>query len=218
MHICLLTTISFVIGDLLNKAKEKVMLDGYQYVKGKSRSKSASETESEGPSKKRAKTNSEERSREIKLLEQNLKTLTNRLSFKERQLDKERNIKNYKQCDSISAEMIKIRNERAEVERQLSAFKKEEKSTWYKKKSKKARTVDKSKAVDSQKKIPSLLKSSPTSSSTDESHDTIILSDCSHDTLPVSDDDRDSPDSADEIASSQRQQDFSQVPPVKKTS
>ena len=46
----------------------------------------------------------------MKLLQENLKTLTNRLSFKERQLDKERNIKNYKQCDSISAEIMKIRN------------------------------------------------------------------------------------------------------------
>ena len=49
---------------------------------------------SEGPSKKRAKTNSEMRSCELNLLEENLKTLTNRLSFKERQLDKERSMKN----------------------------------------------------------------------------------------------------------------------------
>ena len=208
------------LGDLLNKAKEKVMLDGYQNVKGKSRSKSATETESEGPSKKRAKTNSEMRSREINLLEENLKTLTNRLSFKERQLDKERSMQNYKQCDLISDEMMKIRNERAELERQLSAFKKKEaKSRWYKKKPKKEKTVDESTAGDSQRKIPSLLKkSSSASSSTDESHDTLILSDCSHDTLIVSDDGRDSPTSCDEIPSSQRMQDFSQVPPVEKTS
>ena len=49
---------------------------------------------SEGSSKKRAKTNSEMRSCELNLLEENLKTLTNRLSFKERQLDKERSMKN----------------------------------------------------------------------------------------------------------------------------
>lgn len=198
------------IGDLLNKAKEKVMLDGYQYVKGKSRSKSASETESEGPSKKRAKTNSEERSREINLLEENLKTSTNRLSFKERQLDKERTMQNYKQCDAISGEMMKIRNERAEVERQLSAIKKKEaKSTWYKKKAKKEKIVNESTARDSQRKIPSLLKKSlSASSSTDESHDTLILSDCSHDTLIVSDDGRDSLTSGDEIPSSQRMQNF----------
>ena len=72
----------YLLGDLLNKAKEKVILDGYQYVKGKSRSKSTTETESEGPSKKRAKTDSEMRFREINLLEENLKTLTNRPSFK----------------------------------------------------------------------------------------------------------------------------------------
>ena len=194
------------------------MSDGYPYVKGKSRSKSASETESEGPAKKRAKINSEERSCEIKLLEKNLRTLTDRLSFKERRLDKERCMKNFKQCDSISAEMIKIRNELAEVERQLSAFvKKEAKSAWYKKKTKKEKIVHKSKGPDSQTKIPSLLKkSSSASSSTDESHDMLIRSDDSHDMLVLSDDGRDSPTSSDEIPSSQRRQDFPQVPPVKK--
>ena len=116
--------------------------------------------------------------------------------------------------------MMKIRNERAELERQLSAFKKKEaKSRWYKKKPKKEKTVDESTSGDHQRKIPSLLKkSSKASSSTDESHDTLIPSDCSHGTLIVSDDGRDSPTSCDEIPSSQRMQDFSQVPLVKKTS
>ena len=67
-------------GDLLNKAKEKVISDGYQFVKGKSRSKSVSETESESPARKRAKLDAEERSREMKLLEENFRTLTNRMS------------------------------------------------------------------------------------------------------------------------------------------
>ncbi len=114
--------------------------------------------------------------------------------------------------------MIKIRNELAEVERQLSAFvKKEAKSAWYKKKTKKEKIVHKSKGPDSQTKIPSLLKeSSSASSSTDESHDMLIRSDDSHDMLVLSDDGRDSPTSSDEIPSSQRRQDFPQVPPVKK--
>ena len=113
--------------------------------------------------------------------------------------------------------MIKARTERAEVERQLSAFMKEAKSAWYRKKTKKENIVDKSKGSDSQTKIPSLLKkSSSASSSTDESHDTLILSDDSHDTLVVSDDGRDSPTSSDEIPASQRGQDFPHVPPVKK--
>lgn len=47
------------------------MLDGYQFVKGKSRSKSASDAESEGSDKQRAKLSSAERSREIKLLQEN---------------------------------------------------------------------------------------------------------------------------------------------------
>lgn len=109
-------------GDLMNKAKLKVMSDGYLFAKGKSRSKSGSEESSEGTAIKRAKLNSEERSREIKLLQENLKTLSPRLGFKQQLLEKEGCISNYKQCDAISAEMMEIRKEQAFVDRQLTAL------------------------------------------------------------------------------------------------
>jgi hypothetical protein len=116
--------------------QSKAKSNGYQFVKGKSRSKSVSDAESDGSATKRAKLSSEERSRKIKLLRENLQTLTNRLGFKARQLDKERCIRNFKQCDTISGEMMEIRKERASLERQLSALmKKEGKAEWYKKKS-----------------------------------------------------------------------------------
>jgi hypothetical protein len=146
------------------------------------------------------------------LLRENLETLTNRLGFKARQLDKERCIRNFKQCDTISGEMMEIRKERASLERQLSALmKKEGKAEWYKKKSTKKIKKSKDPAPDTQRKIPFLLKSnSSTSSSTDDSHDTVMV--CSDSSMENG---RDSPPPCDEILviSSEGKQDFPQVPP-----
>lgn len=200
-------------GDLMNKARLKVTSDGFLFAKGKSRSKSGSEAESETSPIKRAKLSSEERSREIKLLQENLKTLNNRLSFKRQQLEKERCMSNYKQCDAISAEMIKIRKERASTDRQLSALmKKEAKSSWYHKNStkdkKKVFSECKGKQVpDNQTKLPCLLKKSSSSSSSTD--DTIILSDPSVDNI------RDSQSSCDEnlVISCEETQNFWQTPP-----
>lgn len=136
--------------------------------------------------------------------------MTNRLSFKERQLDKERCIKNFKQCDTISAEIIVVRKERASVESQLSALlKKDAKSEWYKKKATKKINKSKGPASDTQRKIPFLLSKSSTSSSTDDSHDPLTYSDSSMENV------RDSPPPCDEIPviSIEEKQDFPQVPP-----
>jgi hypothetical protein len=201
----------FFSGALLNKAREKVIADGYPFVKGKSRSRSGSETELESPLQKRSKINAAERSREIQLLEENLKLFNDRLNFKERQLEKERCLKNFKECDNVTQQMIQIRKERASVERHLSALKKREaKSVWYKQKS--TRMVPPKqgeRASQSQKKISTILKkkSSGSSSSSSGTDDTIILSDSERfnsSTIPAS---------QDTAYDSQDNQDFSQVPP-----
>ena len=108
----------------MNKAKEKVKAS-YPFVKGKSRSKS-DESSEDTPTTKRAKLHAEERSRQINLMRENLETLSSRLSFKQQQLDKERCIKNFKQCDIICKEVMEIRKERASVEQQLAALVKKE--------------------------------------------------------------------------------------------
>ena len=194
---------------MLNKAREKVIADGYPFVKGKSRSRSGSETELESPLQKRSKINAAERSREIQLLEENLKSFNDRLNFKERQLEKERCLKNFKECDNVTQQMIQIRKERASVERQLSALKKREaKSVWYKQKS--TRMVlpkQGERASQSQKKISTILKKKSSGSSSSGTDDTIILSDSERfNSLTI-------PASQDTAYDCQDNQDFSQVPP-----
>jgi glucan-binding YG repeat protein len=168
----------------MNKAKEKVKVD-YNFVKGRSRSKSDDSPEI-SPKVKRAKLNAEERLRQIKLMQENMESLSSRLSFKQKQLEKERRVSNFKQCDMICKEMIELRKERASVDQQLAALvKKEAKSSWYLKsasnKTKKVHGESKKKRCqDNQQSLPSLLRkssSSSTCSSDHQSDDTIIISD-----------------------------------------
>lgn len=69
-----LTSLFNPTGKLLTMARDKVTTDGYLFKKGHSRSKHMS-SESDEPPCKRKKIDAEERAREIKLLQDNLKTL-----------------------------------------------------------------------------------------------------------------------------------------------
>ena len=152
--------------------------DGYVFAKGKSRGISHMEST---PPKKRAKLSSEERNREIESLQENLKVLKNRLTFKNQQLQKEKSMSNYKQCDTISAEILEVQKEKRSVDRQLTALmKKDAKARWYQNSDKSKKDSKKNKEVrDNQSKLPSLFKeiSTSTTSSASGSDDTIILSD-----------------------------------------
>ena len=106
--------------------------DGYLFAKGKSRSCS-SQSESDDSSKaKRQTTDADQQAREITLLKENLSTLESRLKYKQQMIDKARSVSNYKQCDEISADIIDVRKEKRNVERQLASIeKKQAKSEWY---------------------------------------------------------------------------------------
>ncbi|CAB3981598.1 Hypothetical predicted protein [Paramuricea clavata] len=107
---------------------------------------------------------------------------------------------------------MEIRKQQASLERQLSALmKKEGKAEWFKKKSTKEITKSKDPAPDTQRKIPFLLKSNlSASSSTDDSHNTLTV--CSDSSIENG---RDSPPPCDEspVTSSEGKQDFPQVSP-----
>ena len=108
--------------------------NGYLVKKGHSRSKHKS-SGSDEPSCKRKKIDAEERAREIKLLQDNLETLDSRLRIKQQLLEKARSHNNFKQCDEILLDMIKVRKERAVIQNQLLVLEKRvKKSSWYHKK------------------------------------------------------------------------------------
>ena len=160
----------------MEKAKEKVIQDGYAFVKGQSRSKME---RSKSPAKKRAKLSSEERAREIDSLHETIKLLENRIMFKNQQLQKEKAMNNYKKCDEISEKILEVQKEKKSVDRQLTALvKKESKSQWYLSgKSKKSSSKPKN-VRDNQSKLPDLFKQdSMSSTSTCSTDDTLIISD-----------------------------------------
>ena len=194
---------------MLNKAREKVIIDGYPFVKGKSRSRSGSETEVESPVQKRSKINAEERFREIHLLEENFKSFNDCLNFKERQLEKEQCLRNFKECDNITQQMIQIRKEMASVER-YQHLRKERQNQYGTTKTRRERSCKDQgeNASQSQKKISTMLKKKSSDSSSSSTDDTIILSDSETQINSVA-------ISAveDEAYDSQVNQDFSQVPP-----
>ena len=99
-------------------AREKVTTDGYLFKKGHSRSKHTS-SDSDEPPCKRKKIDTEERAREIKLLQDNLETLDSRLRIKQQLLEKARSHNNFKQCDEILGDMMKVRKERATIQNQF---------------------------------------------------------------------------------------------------
>lgn len=123
-------------------ARDKVSTDGYPFEKGHSRSKQL-ESGSDQPPCKRKKIDTEERARELKLLQDNVQTLDSCLRCKQQLLEKARPLKNFKQCDDILGDMMKVRSERATIQNQLSELQKREaKSSWYHQKKQKKRSKE----------------------------------------------------------------------------
>lgn len=71
------------------------------------------------------------------MLQGNLETVDSRLRIKQQLLEKVRPHNNFKQCDKILGDMMKVRKERAAIQNQLlESQKREKKSSWYHKKKK----------------------------------------------------------------------------------
>ncbi|KAJ7331110.1 hypothetical protein OS493_020811 [Desmophyllum pertusum] len=124
------------------------------------------------PVKKR-KIDAEERAREMKLLQENLETLTNRLRFKQQLLEKAKSLKNFKQCDDISGQIVEVRRERATTEIQLGVLQKREaKSVWYHK----GKNTTKKESPRVKKEPTATLERYSCTASTSSTASTVILS------------------------------------------
>ena len=167
-------------GKLLDKAKENVKNQGYNFVKGFSRGSSG---ESSGEQRnKRKKVDKDERQKEIKSTKEVIDNINEQLKFKQLRLEKHKSLKEYGKCDTISEEIRKLMKEKKIQEKQLSLLgKKEEKSNWYHKKRKnQVKMTDKTVGTNKGTKEKSLLKlwksDSSVSSNANDSEDTVTLS------------------------------------------
>lgn len=95
---------------LLEAARDRVIADGYQFVKGKSRSKKFSDPD------ERPKLNQEIRDQRMKDLEQDMSDMKERLCFKEKRILERLNLKDYKKCDELKEEVIVLRKQLRELE------------------------------------------------------------------------------------------------------
>lgn len=130
-------------GKLLEQARDVVVLSGYQFKKGTSRSKTFRSPESEDSEErenvKRPKTSSESRKRRIDALEADIVSLNERLLFKDKRRQLAEESRNYKLCDEIVQEMMDVTEQKRLKESELAIYRRKEKqSMWYQKKKSRA--------------------------------------------------------------------------------
>ena len=122
---------------LIQKSREKLHDSGYSYKKGKSRSKAFETSSSEGGVPKRPKISEEMRTSRINELEDQIKDLTDTLSYKEKRREKASNVHNYKECDELTQQISQVKSERRLLEKELEQLKKKsQRSHSYKQKKK----------------------------------------------------------------------------------
>ncbi|XP_068716620.1 uncharacterized protein [Montipora capricornis] len=136
-------------GELYEKAREQVKVDGYSFKKGFSRSNSgtsscsSSETETVSPKVKRAKRDKDERKREVDNLTTMVENVKGNLQFKQKRLEKAKTVHDYKQCDQLATEIRQLLKDKHDYEMQIAALQKSEsKSSWYFKSKSKPKKAD----------------------------------------------------------------------------
>ncbi|CAB3982276.1 Hypothetical predicted protein [Paramuricea clavata] len=181
------TSTTNTMGKLLKKAKETVISQGYEFVKGKSRARSLSDMDS-GKESKRKKTDKDERAKEIQNTSDILKNIQEQIEIKQLRLQKQKSLNNFSKCDQIVGEIGKLMNEKKILEKQLKHMeKKEAKSKWYynkkgseKRKSGESKQKGKRKSFDIAKMFKNASDISEhtltSTSDSNESFDTLIVS------------------------------------------
>lgn len=110
------------------------MRSTYTFKKGYSRSSTSSNSDSETPPPKlkRAKTDIEERKKEVDNLTSLIENVKSHLQIKQKRLEKAKSVKDFKQCDQLTLEIRTLLKEKGDHEKQLTAIqKKEAKSLWH---------------------------------------------------------------------------------------
>ena len=109
---------------LLKQSRELVHNQGYAYAKGKSRSNVFSPP---GSTPKRAKLTQEVRKGRIDEINDQIKDLSDQISYKEKRREQAVNVHDYKQCDMLTEQMLELKSERRKVNIELAQLKKRQK-------------------------------------------------------------------------------------------
>ena len=104
---------------LMDAARDKIIADGFQFAKGKSRSKSLTPEAAE-PKPKRQKLTQDVREKRLKDVEEDMSDLKEQIQFKERRISGYLAVSDYKKCDEIKEETIQLKKQLRELEAEKS--------------------------------------------------------------------------------------------------
>ena len=110
---------------LLDAARDMVG-QTYSFKKGKSRSKKYCTSQ---PVFKRPKLSFDARVDRMKELEEEVKNIKDRISYKEKRCQMAENVKNYKTCDELTEEITEVCKKRREIENKLTVLEKKTKKS-----------------------------------------------------------------------------------------
>ena len=95
--------------DLIEAARSRIIEEGFQFKKGKSRSKKLAPSE---PRSKRIKLTQHVRQTRMKNVEQDIGDIKDRISFKEKRRCAAEAIREYKKCDKITEELTHLKHKK----------------------------------------------------------------------------------------------------------
>ena len=95
---------------LIDAARDKIIEQGFQFVKGKSRSKKCASSSDDTPAPKRRKSLQDIRDKRMKEIE-DCQDLSDQISFKEKRIVCE-NVRDYKKCDELKEEVTALKKQR----------------------------------------------------------------------------------------------------------
>ena len=99
---------------LMEVARQKI-LEGFQFVKGKSRSKRGANPDDTMSTPQHRKTSKDMREGRMKNIEEDCQDLADRISYKEKRIRACENIADYKRCDELKEEVSALKRQRREL-------------------------------------------------------------------------------------------------------
>ena len=115
---------------LLDEARAKIIQQGFQFVKGKSRSKQ--DRNDSQPTQTRRKYSQSMRDQRMRDIEEDSQDLADRIAFKEKRISSCENMRDYKKCDELKEEITALKQQRRQLQAELKGIMKSNyQSKWY---------------------------------------------------------------------------------------
>ena len=95
---------------LIDAARDKIIEQGFQFVKGKSHSKKCASSSDDTPAPKCRKSLQDIRDKRMKEIE-DCQDLSDQISFKEKRIVVCENVRDYKKCDELKEEVTALKKQ-----------------------------------------------------------------------------------------------------------